>query len=67
MGWIFRVFGWDVAGGLKATESDRKERCGDAMNGGQGGGLGGLKWIPYKGRNTFDNWVIGAVRPLESR
>ena len=33
MGWIFRVFGWDVAGGLKATESDRKERCGEVVRG----------------------------------
>jgi hypothetical protein len=32
-GWIFRVFGWDVAGGLKATESDRKERCGEVVRG----------------------------------
>lgn len=31
------------------------------------GGLSGLKWIPYKGLNTFGNWVIGGFFPIESR
>jgi len=31
------------------------------------GGVSGLKWIPYEGLNTCDNWVIGGFYPIESR